>query len=739
LNTQHPAFLDDHRIYGTSLFPGTGYAEMALAAAGQLFGSGSHSLEEIVIQEALVLPEEGERTVQIGISPLQDGVASFQVFSLEEDAGESWKIHASGKIRIGQKDVTVPEGMSVAEVRSRCSEAVPADGYYQQLADLGVAYGPSFRGITQIWRRPEGGEALGRVSLPENFETEAAAYQLHPALLAACFQLLGLAMMPGQDQAANGADKVYVPVGLARYQVYRPGYSQAWSQAALHLANGKSSDETATGDLRLFDEEGQLVAEVVGLRLKRVSRSLIRQIARKQLDEWLYEVKWQRQEQTSEAGPDRSEPGSWLIFADNGGVADSLVAQLQTQGERCTVVWPGERYQASEGGSWQIDPASPEDFRRLLTERDITQPYRGIVHLWSLNVPQETTGVTLSAAQAMTWGSVLNLVQALTTTGQTLTQSVQLWLVTKGTQPVGSVGTPLALAQAPLWGLGRTIALEHPELGCICLDLDPAPGIEQGTALFREIWSPNTENQVALRRGSRYVARLVSSPPSSAENKAVEVVVSTPGILDSLTVQPAKWQQPNAGEVEIRVQATGLNFRDVLNAKLKQQLGESQGQPLIQELLQGTKAALVPAEGVAAPQLWQQLAGLPPVEQRQRLLEHVQDQISRVLGLESSQALDLNQGLTDLGMDSLMAVEISRRLQTSVGASLSPTLAFEYSNIEALTHYLATTVLALESPQQAAKEGARADEMTNLIAELEGLSEDELEDAILKELKDAGY
>jgi hypothetical protein len=89
-------------------------------------------------------------------------------------------------------------------------------------------------------------------------------------------------------------------------------------------------------------------------------------------------------------------------------------------------------------------------------------------------------------------------------------------------------------------------------------------------------------------------------------------------------------------------------------------------------------------------------------------------------------------------MDSLMAVEISKRLQSSVGKPLPPTLAFEYGNIEALTNYLAANVLVLESPPPAPQEPAK-DEMADFMAEVEGLSEEALEDAVLKELENAGY
>jgi acyl carrier protein len=67
----------------------------------------------------------------------------------------------------------------------------------------------------------------------------------------------------------------------------------------------------------------------------------------------------------------------------------------------------------------------------------------------------------------------------------------------------------------------------------------------------------------------------------------------------------------------------------------------------------------------------------------------VREQIINALGLRPSMELKLDQGLTDLGMDSLIAVEISNRLKRSLGCSLPLPLAFEYPMLEALTDYLA--------------------------------------------------
>ena len=49
-----------------------------------------------------------------------------------------------------------------------------------------------------------------------------------------------------------------------------------------------------------------------------------------------------------------------------------------------------------------------------------------------------------------------------------------LWVVTRGAQPVAAAVSNIT--RSPLWGLGRVITLEHPDLPCALIDLDPSEG-----------------------------------------------------------------------------------------------------------------------------------------------------------------------------------------------------------------------------------------------------------------------
>ena len=82
--------------------------------------------------------------------------------------------------------------------------------------------------------------------------------------------------------------------------------------------------------------------------------------------------------------------------------------------------------------------------------------------------------------------------------------------------------------------------------------------------------------------------------------------------------------------------------------------------------------------------LGQRLAQMPEAEREAFLRELVRGEAASILGLSSSDALDVNQALQELGLDSLAAVELRNRLQTVTGLKLSSTLLFDYPTIVAL-------------------------------------------------------
>ncbi|NEQ84521.1 MAG: SDR family NAD(P)-dependent oxidoreductase, partial [Moorea sp. SIO2I5] len=196
---------------------------------------------------------------------------------------------------------------------------------------------------------------------------------------------------------------------------------------------------------------------------------------------------------------------NWLILADSNGVGERLATQLRSLGELPTLVKPGQEYQQVAPQEYVLDPENPADYQKLVTT--IPNLY-GIVQCWNLD--EEEPAVAAQRGCASTLSLVQGLFQAK------LSPSPRLWLVTCGAAPVPSTDPLIpGVGQGSWWGMGKTIALEHPELKTVLLDLDPlARNEEQAQTLWAEIWSEDREDQVAFRESNRYVARLTRSRQS---------------------------------------------------------------------------------------------------------------------------------------------------------------------------------------------------------------------------------
>jgi acyl transferase domain-containing protein/acyl carrier protein len=260
------------------------------------------------------------------------------------------------------------------------------------------------------------------------------------------------------------------------------------------------------------------------------------------LSDWLYQVSWQPQPR-QETELSFSQAGSWLILADRGGVGQALANLLEERGQTCLLVYVGDTYQAKESGSWSLNPSNPTDCERLLQEVVATSkpPLKGVIHLWSLEAAfaPELTVPQLERVQVLGCGSALHLVQALAKHYQ---QAVpRLWLVTRGAVPVDS-SLP-GVAQSSLWGLGKVIALEQPQLWGGLIDLAPDAPSDETINLLAEIRDSQGEDQLAFRGGQRYVARLAKSQVKATRSVSLQSdsTYLITGGLGALGLKVAQW------------------------------------------------------------------------------------------------------------------------------------------------------------------------------------------------------
>ena len=127
-----------------------------------------------------------------------------------------------------------------------------------------------------------------------------------------------------------------------------------------------------------------------------------------------------------------------------------------------------------------------------------------------------------------------------------------------------------------------------------------------------------------------------------------------------------------------------------------------------------------------------------PLHRRQALLtKRLQQEVARVLGHSDSYVPEIEQGFFDMGMDSLMSVELKHRLEALLAVSLPSTLAFEYPTIADVVTYLVGEVFGWEQDCGDSSEiesKATVDIQVLTIAQLEGLSAAETEALMEQEL-----
>jgi phthiocerol/phenolphthiocerol synthesis type-I polyketide synthase C len=514
-----PAWLADQRVYDWVVFPAAGYVELALSASGG-------ALRDLSIDLPLVV----ERP--IFLQTLMREAGSIEIFS-QADGEAEWRRHATA-----QRDDVVeaqPAAMDLAALKTRCGERIEPESLYKDFAAAGLTYGPQFRTLRSLHIGEE--EVLAWVDLGEDLAS-ANEYRLAPMLLDGAFQAL-TALQPGDDQS------VYLPTAVDA--VYCHGSLGA---SAFVWGRWRIEGNRRTADVRLCDEQGRVLAELRGLQVRRATRQAFRQMleARAGVDELLYRIRWQR---SSEATANEVTPGGWggwLLLGDERATLP-LAEQLATRGQevQCSAV---------QGVAALLDGVMEKEGQIGST------PLAGVVLVGGKN------GDAVSEACANA-EAALQTVQTLLACGVSLSRG--LTLLTQRAIAI-DVAESVQPGQAVLWGLGRTLQLEQPQLNVRLLDVDRFEADSLADVLVGA-----GESQQAIRGGQVFRPRLTRVPHGGrlampAGDAALSITQR--GSLDKLQLTACAVDEPAPGEVQVEVHAAGLNFRDVLNA-----LGAYPGDP----------------------------------------------------------------------------------------------------------------------------------------------------------------
>jgi epothilone polyketide synthase D len=559
-------YMPDHRVQGQIVFPGAAYVDAAMAMDKAVTGSGSFTLERLDVRNALVIPPAQSTVLRLTYEP---ETGTFNIYSYQRGDERSWSLHATG--RMLQRPIPPQKArFDLPALQAACKTRLETTWVYGSLERSGFQYGPWFQGIQEISCN-KSGEALARIQLRPKGDEDAPHYILHPALLDSCFQTLVTTIAEGGQNIDPSA--TYLPVGINEVRVARPAPEQVWAYGRFTTR----TEAEVRADLWLLDDSGEVVAEVRGIRARALPKPG-QQTA--PTDDWFYQLRWEPLPLVTPEKPAAgTEPERWVLFADDTPLSRQLEAALTEAGRQTIRVTAGDSEARLAEHHFQVRPDEPADFQRLVAELTADKQPIKAAYLWSMEPPQPSRPLSITGIDGC--GRLLPIIQALA--GTSAGSNHQLWVITQGGQRVSDERLEHA-APAPLWAMARMSNVEHRQLRCACVDLDPSlpDTSSQLPAVVQELLHGGEETEVALRGDSRYVVRLERigrTAPARQERVSldqVSVALKPPaqrGSVTGVSFERANRTPPGPGQIEIEVRAAGLNFKDI--AKLRGLLTET--------------------------------------------------------------------------------------------------------------------------------------------------------------------
>jgi phthiocerol/phenolphthiocerol synthesis type-I polyketide synthase E len=268
--------VDEHRIQGHGLVPGTAYLELVRAAVAGQAGGRAIELRDVQFTMPVIVPDGETREVFTTIGQ-HDGQLRFTVHSR---VGTGRQEHASGTIAFPGRDEDERATRDLEAMRRECeiTEVISTEDELKRRLGLDrverggwmrFTFGPRWRCL----RRIETGahRLMVTLQLDDAFLGDIGSYALHPALLD----------VAGAAARIHARDTYYLPFSYRSVRILSPLTPTVYVRVALNTS-GQSTGETLTCDMELYDPQGRPLVLITGFTIKRINDSagMITQIER---------------------------------------------------------------------------------------------------------------------------------------------------------------------------------------------------------------------------------------------------------------------------------------------------------------------------------------------------------------------------------------------------------------------------------------------------------------------------
>ena len=542
----HP-YIEDHRVSGEVVVPGAAYLEAGLGAHKVHRGSEPCVLENLAFHNMLVLDPQTSTRMSVTVDPK---TGRYEVHSRPTEDHATWTLHATGTIADGgpkQQQVDLISRQAI------CTEAQAIPDFYEKLSDMGLVYGPSFQTVAGLHISPDGQAVLARI---ESQIPKEEDYLLHPTLIDGTFQAL-VTLAQGQDGEGAGP---MVPVAIDRFAFHRPPTGTFYAFAALTHCD----EQQLTADLSFFEENGEVIAHLQGVKCQRV---MAQDQAREDLEQYFYEHAWVPEvldELSPRQGVDQEQ---WLILGDRT-AAEPIIEEFSRRGIEHLLVERGEKT-CLKGESPILRPDDLSGMMELV-EMKAQSGLTHVLHLWSLHPSPQDDLQSQIVAGTM---PLRNLVEALRANlGE---QPLNIISATQQAHVVADGDRGQNLAAAPISAFARLVENEYVNIRFQHMDFANQTNFHSLAASL--LLADSHEREIAVRSETLWLRRLKRAPFLGAAKKCATqlcncadncVELQPPAAQDE---QPVLFREtariePGPQEMEIRLHSASLQPSQLSNS-----------------------------------------------------------------------------------------------------------------------------------------------------------------------------
>ncbi|MCG8363218.1 MAG: polyketide synthase dehydratase domain-containing protein, partial [Pseudanabaenales cyanobacterium] len=252
----HHWLLDEHRLMGKPMLPGTAYLELARAAYTEHTGNSACELREVTFLTPLVIDQAGEIELKVQLQ-LRGSGFEFIVLSSSAD-NEQWQEHARGEIASVSAEPLKTH--DVKAIATSCQQQILIFEAKTEIHFGAFKYGPRWCTLKQA--NLGANQGLIQLELSTNYTADLQTYLLHPALLDSAVGFL-----------TSTYDGQHIPFSYKRLRYYAPLTAKLYSHIRTVEPNSAQT-HTLRFDVTLLDEQGQTLVEIEDYALRRVEGDL---------------------------------------------------------------------------------------------------------------------------------------------------------------------------------------------------------------------------------------------------------------------------------------------------------------------------------------------------------------------------------------------------------------------------------------------------------------------------------